>query len=252
VTTGERTTGQRTTAERAEAERATGERAPRPSVRDPFADPFAGRPARAPGRHSGAPDPGRHPGEAGRVPGEIGIWVFILGDMLIFGLLFVVFVYERSRSIPAFEQAHETMSLTFGAVNTVLLLTGSLFVVLGLGALRRGATVLGSRMFLLTLLCGAGFVVNKYLEYSDKIAAGHVPTTGGFYMYYFVLTGIHLLHLLLAMAAMAIMYRVARKPVPAGAVPRPEDLRLVEAGACFWHLVDLLWIVLFALLYLMR
>jgi nitric oxide reductase NorE protein len=241
-TTGERTTGERTTGERTTGERTTGERAAREGLRDPFADPFAGRPART---------PERRPLGEGRVPGEIGIWVFILGDMLIFGLLFVVFVHERSRSIPMFERAHQTMSLTFGAVNTVLLLTGSLFVVLGLGALRHGTAALGSRMFLLTLLCGVGFVVNKYLEYSDKITAGDLPTTGSFYMYYFVLTGIHLLHLLLAMVAMTIMYRVARKPVPAGC-PRREDLRLVEAGACFWHLVDLLWIVLFALLYLMR
>ncbi len=209
-----------------------------PSATDPFADPFASHTARA---------PQSRPRGEGRVPGEIGIWVFIFGDMILFGLFFGVFVYERSQSVELFEQAHETMNLTFGAVNTLLLLTGSMFVVLSLNTLRRGVSRLGSRMILVTLLCSAGFVFNKYLEYSSKIEAGHTPSTNSFYMYYFVFTGIHLLHLLIGMAGLVIMYRIARKPTL-----EAKDMRNLEAGACYWHLIDLLWIVLFALLYLMR
>ncbi|MFC4011171.1 cytochrome c oxidase subunit 3 family protein [Nonomuraea purpurea] len=205
---------------------------------DPFADPFVSVPPMAPRR--------RHR-ELGRVPGEIGIWVFIFGDMLIFALFFGVFVYERSRSAALFEQAREHMNLTFGAGNTLLLLTGSMFVVLGLNALRHGASERGARMILMTLLCGAGFVVNKVLEYSNEIQAGHTPSTNSFYMYYFVFTGIHLLHLLIGIVALAIMYLIARKPALVN-----RDVRNLEAGACYWHLIDLLWIVLFALLYLMR
>ncbi|MEU4227837.1 cytochrome c oxidase subunit 3 [Nonomuraea sp. NPDC026600] len=202
------------------------------------ADPFAAKPPTAPGRRLRGP---------GHVPGEIGIWVFIFGDMLIFAVFFGVFVYERSRAAELFEQAREHMNLAFGAGNTLLLLTGSMFVALSLNASRHGASVRGSRMILVTLLCGAGFVVNKFLEYSSAIEAGHTPSTNSFYMYYFVLTGIHLLHLLLGMVALAIMYRIAGKPVLSR-----RDLRHLEAGACYWHLIDLLWIVLFALLYLMR
>ncbi|MEV6041425.1 cytochrome c oxidase subunit 3 [Nonomuraea sp. NPDC052116] len=202
------------------------------------ADPFASTPPKAPERRLREP---------GHVPGEIGIWVFIFGDLLIFALFFGVFVYERSRSAGLFEQAREHMNLTFGAGNTLLLLTGSLFVALGLNSLRHGASGPGSRMILVTLLCGFGFVVNKYLEYSNEIEAGHTPSTNGFFMYYFVFTGIHLLHLLLGMVALVIMYLIARKPALGS-----RDLRNLEAGACYWHLIDLLWIVLFALLYLMR
>lgn len=206
---------------------------------DLFADPFAGQ-------ASGARRE-RRPRSGGHIPGEIGIWVFVLGDMLIFGLFFVVYLHARNRDIALFERAHATMSLTFGAVNTLLLLTGSLFAVLGVGALRRGFSRQGRRMTLLTLLCGAAFVVSKYLEYSGKVAAGQVPSANVFYMYYFIFTGIHLVHLLLGMAFLAVMHRIARKPVLTG-----RDIAHLEAGACFWHLVDLLWIVLFALLYLMR
>ncbi|MEW1843592.1 cytochrome c oxidase subunit 3, partial [Nonomuraea angiospora] len=191
--------------------------------------------------------PSRRLREPGHVPGEIGIWVFIFGDLLIFALFFGVFVYERSRNAGLFEQAREHMNLTFGAGNTFLLLTGSMFVALSLNSLRQGASVRGSRMILVTLLCGIGFVVNKALEYSSEIQAGHTPSTNSFYMYYFVFTGIHLLHLLLGMVALVIMYLIARKPSLTG-----RDLRNLEAGASYWHLIDLLWIVLFALLYLMR
>ncbi|WP_433518223.1 cytochrome c oxidase subunit 3 [Nonomuraea sp. CA-143628] len=202
------------------------------------ADPFAAKLPGAPGGRLRKP---------GRVPGEIGIWVFIFGDLLIFALFFGVFVYERSRSAELFEQARESMSLTFGAANTLLLLTGSMFVVRGVTSLRHGASRSGSRMILVTLLCGAAFVVDKCLEYSSAIEAGHTPSANSFYMYYFVFTGIHLLHLLIGMVALVMMYRISGKPVL-----EDGDLRNLEAGACYWHLIDLLWIVLFALLYLMR
>ncbi|MFE2938140.1 cytochrome c oxidase subunit 3 family protein [Streptomyces sp. NPDC059255] len=183
----------------------------------------------------------------GRVPGETGIWVFIFGDLVVFTVLFCVFVHERSRSPEEFERGRQALSLTFGTVNTLLLLTGSVCVVLGLHALRRGAARSGAWSFVVTLLCGAGFVVDKYLEYAHEIQAGHGPSVNVFFMYYFVLTGIHLLHLLIGMAALVIMYRIARTPAPGA-----EEMRVLEAGGCYWHLVDLLWIVLFALLYLMR
>jgi nitric oxide reductase NorE protein len=207
---------------------------------DPFADPFARQ-------ASGASRERRPRGDGRHIPGEIGIWVFVLGDMLIFGLFFIVFLYERARHVALFEQAHGHMLLAFGAVNTLVLLTGSLFVVLGVGAIRRGDARYGQRMILLTLLCGAAFVVSKYLEYSGKLAAGETSSANVFYMYYFVFTGIHLVHLLLGVGFLAIMYRVAKKPVLG-----VRDVAHIEVGACFWHLIDLLWIVLFALLYLVR
>lgn len=209
------------------------------SLVDPFADPFAGQ-------NQGAPRE-RRPLDGRHIPGEIGIWVFVLGDMLIFGLFFVVFLYERARNVELFQAAHAQMSLTFGAVNTLVLLTGSLFIVLGVEALRRGHARRGQRMVLLTLLCGAAFVCSKYLEYSGKLAAGETPSANVFFMYYFVFTGIHLVHLLLGMGFLTVMYRISKKPALAD-----RDIAHIEAGACFWHLVDLLWIVLFALLYLVR
>ncbi|MEV7085397.1 cytochrome c oxidase subunit 3 [Streptomyces sp. NPDC093085] len=204
-----------------------------------FADPFV---ARAAPRGPAGPSRG-----GGRTPGETGIWVFAFGDLLVFTVFFCVFVHERARAPEAFELGRRSLDLTFGTLNTLLLLTGSLSVVLGLHALRRGATRPGTRALLVTLVCGAGFVIDKYLEYAGAVQAGHTPSANAFFMYYFVLTGIHLVHLLIGMAGLGLMYRIARTPSPG-----PREIRLLEAGGCYWHLVDLLWIILFALLYLMR
>lgn len=211
---------------------------------DLFTDPFAGS-ARTASPASASAVPKRP--SRGRVPGEVGIWVFIVGDMLVFTLFFTVFSHARSQDPVVFEQSRRTLSLTFGAVNTLLLLTGSMLVVQGLHAVRRQATRVAPWMFFLAGLCGVAFIVDKAFEYSSKIDAGHTASSNNFYMYYFLFTGIHVLHLLLALVAITVMWRIARKPVHTA-----KDLRNLEAGACYWHLVDLLWIVLFPLFYLMR
>jgi nitric oxide reductase NorE protein len=207
---------------------------------DAFADPF-----REPLHRSTSRPP--QPRSRGHVPGEIGIWVFIFGDMVVFSVFFGVFVVERSQSSELFEHSRETLDVTFGAVNTLLLLTGSLFVAQGVSAVRRRLVPQGGRLIALALLCGCGFVFNKALEYGAKLGAGHGPDANDFYMYFFMFTGIHLVHLLLGLVALAVMWKITRKPALDA-----RDVRNLEAGASYWHLIDLLWIVLFALLYLMR
>ena len=184
---------------------------------------------------------------SGHIPGEIGIWLFVAGDLLVFALFFVVFVHERGQDAAGFDDARQSLSLTIGTINTLVLLTGSILVVFGVRAARLGAGRLASRLFALTLLCGAGFVVGKVADYIHQADLGHSPATNDFFMYFFVLTAIHLLHLVVGMIEVGLMWRFARRPVIG-----PTEIRNIEACAVFWHLVDLLWLVLFALLYLMR
>ena len=183
----------------------------------------------------------------GDIPGEIGIWFLVAGDLLVFGLFFAVFVQQRGHDIKGFDHARQSLSLAIGTVNTLVLLTGSMLVVLGVNALRARAGRLASRLFALTILCGLVFAAGKVAEYIHQANLGHSPATNDFYMYFFVLTGIHLLHLTVAMLLAGLMWRTALRP-SIGA----REIRNVEACAVFWHLVDLLWLVLFALLYLMR
>lgn len=185
-------------------------------------------------------------GATRRMPGEEGVWVFILGDMLVFALFFGVIIYLRGEDPALFTQSQGQLSQTAGALNTVLLLTSSLFVALGVRASRDDAKDKARALFALALLCGLCFAGVKAIEYADKIALGLTPAENDFYMYFFVFTGIHLLHVTIGVAVLAALIRIARRPKLAA-----HDISLIESGASYWHLVDLLWVVLFALFYLL-
>jgi nitric oxide reductase NorE protein len=181
------------------------------------------------------------------VPGEVGIWIFILGDMMVFALFFCVFVYYRSLNIELYTQSQTALKQIFGVVNTVLLLSSSLFVVLAVQAVRRRIAGIAPVLFALAFLCGLGFGTMKFIEYGQKISAGITLTTNEFFMYFYVFTGIHFLHVVIGMVVLGFLWKISRKPDV-----QAKDLMLIESGASYWHMVDLLWIVLFPLLYLMK
>jgi nitric oxide reductase NorE protein len=181
------------------------------------------------------------------IPGEVGVWVFVLGDMVVFALLFGVFVYYRAADVPLFANAQLTLNQSLGALNTLLLLTSSWFVVHGVEAVRAHRAALARGMLAAAFACGVGFMVVKYFEYGEKLRAGHTITSNDFFMYYYLLTGIHLLHVTLGMAVLAYLWRRLH-----GAADMDAQISAVESGASFWHMVDILWILLFALVYMMR
>ncbi|MBB2990907.1 nitric oxide reductase NorE protein [Mycolicibacterium iranicum] len=185
------------------------------------------------------------PREARRVPGESGTWVFLFGDMLVFGAFFVTFLVERARDPEVFDTARSTLHLGVGVLNTLVLLTSSLCVVLTLNALRSGRPGLATRAVLTAMVCGIGFIALKVFEYVSLVAAGHGPGANDFYLYYFILTGLHLFHVCLGLGALSFVLSQSRRTEMS-----TTRTALVEGAACFWHLVDLLWIFLFALLYL--
>ncbi|MBI2799259.1 MAG: cytochrome c oxidase subunit 3 family protein [Gammaproteobacteria bacterium] len=187
------------------------------------------------------------PGARTHLPGEPGVWVFILGDMLMFAAFFVVFVYYRRQDVPLFVHSQSTLNQHFGAINTLLMLTSSWFVALAIHSARAHVAKLCSRFFVLAFLCGLGFVVIKFFEYREKIHAGIMLTTNDFYMYYYMFTGLHLMHVLIGMGVLTYLTSIAR-----GGDFQAKNLNVLESGASFWHMVDILWIVLFALLYLMK
>jgi nitric oxide reductase NorE protein len=184
---------------------------------------------------------------ATHLPGEVGIWVLILGDMTVFALFFGVFVHYRGHEAALFRHSQMTLNQSYGAINTLLLLTSSLFVVLGVTAVRRRMTSVAPKLFVLAFICGLGFSLIKVLEYSAKARHGISLNTNDFFMYYFVLTGIHFFHLLIGMGVLVFLWRLSLKPNPS-----EKQITYLEAGASYWHMVDLLWIVLFPLIYLMK
>lgn len=180
-----------------------------------------------------------------RLPGESSMWFFVIGDLLIFGVYFVGYMYYRGRDTDLFLASQAHLNLDIGAVNTVVLLTSSLFVALGTSAARAGKASDAVRLFGVGLAFGVAFPILKLFEYVPEIVAGYTPGTNLFFMYYFVMTGMHLCHVLLGLVILSFVIRNLRSP----AGPR---ISLVETGATYWHMVDVLWLVLFALLYLMR
>jgi nitric oxide reductase NorE protein len=181
------------------------------------------------------------------IPGEAGVWVFIMGDMVIFAMFFAVFTYYRGLAPELFAASQEKLNVGFGAFNTLLLLTSSWFAVMAVKATRRQLLKPAFYLFLLTFLSGAGFSVVKILEYSEKVNAGFYLTTNDFFMYYYIFTGIHFLHVIIGMVLLIfVMLRLHQKRCS------DTDIGFYEVGASYWHMVDVLWIILFPLIYLMK
>jgi nitric oxide reductase NorE protein len=182
---------------------------------------------------------------ARHVPGEPGVWIFLFGDMVVFGVFFATFMYQRSLAPGLFDESRHTLSIGIGLTNTLILLTSSLFVVTAIRAIRHAQRRAAQLLLAGALVCGLAFVGFKAIEYTAKVAAGHVPTQNNFYLYFFILTGLHLFHVLIGIVVLILLLTQARHTELSA-----TRMAVVEGGACFWHLVDLLWIVLFPLLYL--
>jgi nitric oxide reductase NorE protein len=181
------------------------------------------------------------------IPGESGVWVMIFGDMMVFSFMFVAFIYYRRSDPVLFEQSRTHLNQAFGLINTFFMLTSSWFVAMAVDAAKAHRVKATVAFFRLALACGVGFSVVKIMEYAEKIRADIVINTNDFYMYYYVFTGIHFLHVLIGMSVLAFMAHYAAKGDFS-----PQKISHFESGASFWHVVDLLWIALFALLYLLQ
>lgn len=192
-----------------------------------------------------SPDTAQQNSSVGIFPGQPSMWFFVIGDLLIFGAYFIAYMAYRGQDPTLFLQSQQAMNQGIGAINTIILLTSSLFVALGTEAVRDKKISDGIRLFSLAIAFGALFPVLKVFEWIPKIEAGHTPGENLYFMFYYVMTGLHLFHVLLGLVILGFVMRnikTASKP----------DVRFVETGAIYWHMVDLLWLVLFALFYLMR
>jgi nitric oxide reductase NorE protein len=186
------------------------------------------------------------PGEP-QIPGELGIWLLIFGEMTVFASLFASFLYARHGDVAGFVAGQAHLSKAIGLANTLLLLTSSLFVAKAVEATKRGDITAAPRQFALGLACAAGFVMIKAVEYAHLFEQGIAVGSHPFFAYYFGLTALHLGHVLIGSVLLSALTLTTRKPLF-----KPLHLALVESAGCFWHMVDLLWIMIFALIYLVE
>ncbi|MGH3968837.1 MAG: cytochrome c oxidase subunit 3 family protein [Mycobacterium sp.] len=182
---------------------------------------------------------------ATHLPGDGSMWVFVLGDLIIFGAYFIIFMVYRTQQRELFLASQQHLSLSIGVVNTLVLIASSWFVARGVQATRGGDHDRAVRLTACGGACGVLFMLIKAYEWSAKIGQGLTLPHNDFFMFYYMLTGVHLFHVALGLVILGVVIVNLRSP----GQRRPS---MAEAGATYWHMVDLLWIVIFALLYVMR
>ena len=214
---------------------------------------------------------------------KLGMWVFIATELLMFGGLFVAYLIYHAQEPELFKLAHHALDKKLGAVNTVVLLFSSLTAALAVRSAQLGKRSQTSLFLVVTLLCAGAFLVVKYFEYTHKIHAGLLPgrcfghpgfancigdaglstqpvpvsvmehgellalptRANMFFALYFMMTGLHGIHVLIGMSLLTwILIKNIKGHFS------PEYFTQVDLGALYWHLVDLVWIYLFPLLYL--
>ncbi|MFH2052985.1 MAG: cytochrome c oxidase subunit 3 [bacterium] len=186
---------------------------------------------------------------------KTGMWLFLFTELLLFGGLFLIYAVYRSMDGAAFHHAAEELNRTLGVTNTVVLLTSSLTMVLSVSALQRGNRGRSLAMLTATFLLSCCFLVIKYFEWSAKYHHGIFPGTehihalpageGLFFSLYFMMTGLHGIHVVVGMIAMAIVFAKVRS----GSINQDRHGALEYVGL-YWHLVDLIWVFLLPLFYL--
>jgi cytochrome c oxidase subunit 3 len=241
---------------------------------------------------------------------KIGIWLFLITEVLLFGGMFLLYSVYRSRFPEDFHHAAAELDTLVGTANTLILLTSSLTMALSIAATHHGNRKLSLIMIAATVACGGWFMVNKYFEWTAKIAHGIYPGSDFlavhpegeilFFGLYFTMTGIHGIHVLVGMAILTVMFvKVMNQPwkattfvsghglqraegcnlaiVDKDGVPlwkgeeiddtverivvktkywpvkhrfRVEDFNQLENSGLYWHIVDIIWIFLFPLFYL--
>ena len=188
---------------------------------------------------------------------KFGMWLFLVTEVLLFGGLFVAYTIFRGLYPEMFHQAHEELNKTMGALNTIVLLLSSLTMALAVGYAQRNDRKKSALMLVVTLVCAATFLVVKYFEYSHKFHEGLLSAgfyhfegikahnAGLFFSLYFMMTGLHGIHVLIGMTIITWVLIRTRK-----GHFNEHYFTPVELTGLYWHLVDLIWIFLFPLLYL--
>ena len=207
------------------------------------------------GSKAAPPSGETRPGPGDEAGKRVGMWFFLFTELLFFGGMFLLYSIYRYKFAADFHRAAAEESLVLGSVNTAVLLTSSLAMALSVAAVRRGELRRSVLLQGTTIGLGAVFLVIKGVEWAAKIGRGiypNGPTLLGlkngeviFFGLYFTMTGLHALHVLIGMSVIAFMVHDTKK----GLIGRGSYSRLENTGL-YWHFVDIVWIYLFPLFYL--
>jgi len=194
----------------------------------------------------------KHTGYTGA---KFGMWFFLMTELIFFGGLFLLYSVYRFEYAADFHIAALDENIVIGSLNTIILITSSFTMALSISAIRKGNNLLSSWLQAGTIAMGCIFLVNKYIEWSDKIVRGIYPGSPLmmqkkkgeilFYSLYYVMTGIHAFHVIVGIGVIGVMLFLTRS----GAMNSGSFIKLENTGL-YWHFVDIVWIYLFPLFYL--
>jgi len=187
----------------------------------------------------------------------MGLWLFLFSELILFGGMFIVYAVYRFKHSAEFQLAATELNTFIGTVNTMILLTSSLTAAMSITAVQRGKKRFALALVGATMIFGVVFLIIKYFEWMHKISLGLYPKSPvldslppGEILYfglYYVMTGLHGLHVIAGIGVMGFMLGFIAK----GTINAQSYVRL-ETGALYWHLVDVIWIFLFPLFYLIQ
>jgi cytochrome c oxidase subunit 3 len=186
---------------------------------------------------------------------KLGMWLFILSELLLFGGLFILYSAYRYKNPGDFHHASGELEVVLGTLNTIILLTSSLSMAGSITAIQRGQHKLSVVLLMVTMALGLLFLVNKGFEWGGKIDHGIYPNSPSllarpkgeilFFGLYYVMTGLHGLHVLVGVGVLSVMLILLMKQK----IHQRHFIRLENSGL-YWHLVDIIWIFLYPLFYL--
>lgn len=188
---------------------------------------------------------------------KIGMWLFIFTELLLFGGLFIVYAVYRYLNPVAFELAAKELDVGIGTINTVILLISSMTIAMSTTSMKLGNKRLTLILLGITMALAVVFMVNKYFEWGGKISHGIYPNSPTlldlsqgdvlFFGLYYAMTGLHALHIIVGLIIIAVMWAKVKN----GSVNSDYNVQLENTGL-YWHLVDVIWIFLFPLFYLIN
>ncbi len=191
------------------------------------------------------PDSTHTSGPEGLTPGRLGIWILISSEIVIFAGILGSFILFRMAH-PEWAEESRPLNLMAGSLNTLILLSSNFFMMKASGAVKNRQDYKVKLFLGLTLVLGTAFLAVKGYEYAGEFRRGEFPSTGNFWSFYFLMTGIHALHILGGLTALSLLWNRARKGTLGTTRGR------VALTGLYWSFVELVWIFLFPLLYLMK
>ncbi len=184
-------------------------------------------------------------------PGDFGIWLVIYIELITFGAFFIGYAFTRRLDIELFNNSQQLLNKEFGFVNTLTLISSSFFVVKAIELIKSDETFekisKASNYLLVSISLGGLFLILKCIEFYQKFSEGINLSTNKFFMFYFIMTFFHFLHVVLGVFILLVMYKNTKL-----GIYTKTNHKGLETGASYWHMVDLVWIILFPLIYIMR